>query len=90
VSIQYFDPRGGSNRIKIRTNFFKRWSYKMAYVLGFLYADGDIVDATKSSRTQYIKFSNTDRDILFSIKKALQSEHPIHYRPPKETTYKKR
>jgi len=44
------DRRGGSNRYKFQINFFKRWSNKMAYVLGFLYADGCIVDAV-SSRT---------------------------------------
>lgn len=85
--MEYFDPRGGANRYKIKIDFFKTWSNEMAYVLGFLYADGDIVDAVKSSRTQYIKFSSKDKDILEVIKSILQAEHPIHYRPPRETLF---
>jgi len=54
----------------------------MAYVLGFLYADGDVEDADISSRTQYIKFANKDREIIEKIKTLLESEHPIHFRPP--------
>ena len=53
----------------------------MTYVLGFLYADGDIIDAV-SSRTQYIKFSSKDKEILEKIRVVLGSEHPIHLRPP--------
>ncbi len=86
--MEYFDPRGGSNRYKIDIDFFKKWSDKMAYVLGFLYADGDIEDTRKSSRTQYISFASVDKEILESIKKALGSEHKITYRSPRAVTYK--
>ncbi|MBU2540259.1 hypothetical protein KJ786_03855 [Patescibacteria group bacterium] len=60
----------------------------MAYVLGFLYADGDIEDVRKSSRTQYITFASVDKGILESIKKALGSEHNLNYRAPRAVTYK--
>jgi hypothetical protein len=82
--MSYFDPRGGANRCKIKTEFFKKWSNEMAYVLGFLYADGDIVDATLSSRTQYIKFTSKDKSILYNIKKLLQSSHTIHFIPSRK------
>ncbi len=39
--------RGGHNRYCCDKDFFKHWSDKMAYVLGFLFADGNITDATK-------------------------------------------
>lgn len=84
----YLDPRGGSNRRKFNADFFKRWSNKMAYVLGFLYADGNITNAVKSSRTQYIKFSNNDKEILRKIKLALESEHAIRSRPPHLSLHK--
>ena len=83
----YFDPRGGSNRYDVKTDFFQQWSPEMAYVLGFLYADGCVVDA-KSSRTQYIEFSSKDIDILEKIKSALGSEHPIRFYPPRKITYR--
>lgn len=85
--MQFFDSRGGSNRYTIKTDFFKKWSNEMAYVLGFLYADGDIVDA-KSSRTQYIRFSSKDKDILNSIKSILDSKHPIFSRPARLVSHK--
>ena len=60
----------------------------MAYVLGFLYADGSIVDARKSSRTQYIKLVSKDEDILRVIKNTLNAEHPIHYKAEREILYR--
>ena len=53
----------------------------MAYVLGFLYADGDIVDA-QSSRTQYIKFTSKDQEILLKIRSVLSSRHTVQRRLP--------
>lgn len=75
------DPRGGYNRYNCNVDFFKQWTDEMAYVLGFLYADGDIVDAI-SSRTQYIKFVSTDKEIIEKIKVVMKSEHPISVRTP--------
>lgn len=76
------DPRRGHNRYKFEIDFFKEWSPEMAYVLGFLYADGDIEDVRKSSRTQYITFGSKDKKILESIKVTMGSEHNINYRAP--------
>jgi len=79
---EIFDPRGGWNRYKFQVDFFQKWSNEMAYVLGFLYADGNIEDAMESSRTRYIKFSNTDKEIIEKIKSVLKAEHPIHFQLP--------
>lgn len=86
TTFQYLDPRGGSNRYSINTDFFKSWSDVMAYVLGFLYADGSIIDA-KSSRTQYVKFISKDQDIVEAIRLLLEAEHPIYVRPPQQVLY---
>ena len=88
------DPRGGHNRYKFNKDFFKKWSHEMAYVLGFMYADGNIVDSVVS-RTQYVSFDSTDRDILESMKVALSSNHKIQVKPEKvmihpNGTYKSR
>ncbi len=82
------DPRGGSNRYKCNYDFFKKWSPKMAYVLGFLYADGDVTNTALSSRTQYVKFTNTERDIIEKIRRVLGSEHTIQIRPPQVISYR--
>lgn len=71
-----FDSRGGHNCYNCNLDFFKKWSNEMAYVLGFLYADGNIIDASVSSRTQYIKFSNNKKEIIEKIRLVLKAKHP--------------
>lgn len=46
----------------------------MAYVLGFIYADGSIY---KSARGSYLVVTSVDRQIIFGIKKWLGSRHKI-------------
>ena len=77
------DSRGGYNSFSFDTNFFKKWSPAMAYTLGFIFADGTIIDAQKSSRTCYLRIDNTDKIILEKIKLALSSNHPITSTNPK-------
>ena len=60
------DPRGGHNRKHINENFFKTWSPKMAYVLGFIIADGSAEDVRKTSRTCYIQISNNEKSMELS------------------------
>lgn len=76
-----FDTRGGHNRYQFNVDFFKKWTDEMAYVLGFLWADGNITDAV-SSRAQYTGFSSKDKNILATIKLLLKSNHPIRSHPP--------
>ncbi|MFH2085260.1 MAG: LAGLIDADG family homing endonuclease [bacterium] len=77
------DPRGGHNRKKVNEVFFKTWTPNMAYVLGFMFADGSLLDTNKSSRTYYLLFSNNDFELLSKIKLCLNSEHAIYVRPPR-------
>ncbi|MFA7319160.1 MAG: LAGLIDADG family homing endonuclease [Parcubacteria group bacterium] len=60
----------------VNENFFKRWSHKMAYVLGYLYADGSLEDASYL-RGKYVRVSSVDRENILRIKKWLSSEHNI-------------
>lgn len=48
----------------------------MAYVLGFLYADGSLEDAPYL-RGRYVRVSSVDEDIVLKIKKWLRSEHRV-------------
>lgn len=83
------DPRGGHNRSQINHNFFKSWSSKMAYVLGFIFADGAIEDVQKSSRTCYISIiaSRKDINILEQIKIAMNSSHKLYKRQARIQTH---
>lgn len=56
--------------------FFDKWSPDMAYVLGFLYADGNI-QYSPTIRGKYIRVTNTDRDRIEIIKKLMGAEHGI-------------
>lgn len=52
----------------------------MAYVLGFIYADGAVEDCRKSSRTCYLSLANNDLDLLKDISRAISTQQTIHVR----------
>lgn len=81
------DPRGGHNRASINQNFFQTWSPQMAYVLGFIFADGAIEDVQKSSRTCYISIVSKDLSILEKIKSVMNSNHKLYERKSQLTIY---
>lgn len=60
----------------------------MAYVLGFMFADGSLLDTNKSSRTYYLNFCNNDYDLLNDIRVELGSDHRIYMRPPRLMTHR--
>lgn len=59
---------------KVNTDFFKRWGPKMAYVLGFTFADGNVY---KTSLAWDLK---DDKELLYKIHKAMESTYPIQKR----------
>jgi len=81
------DPRGGHNRYPVNESFFQSWTSKMAYVLGFIYADGALIDARKSSRTQYLSIAINDKELLLKISRAMKTFKPLYIRKPCETTF---
>lgn len=78
----HLDPRGGSNRKKIDTDFFKSWNPKMSYMIGLISADGAVEDVRKSSRTCYFTITSKDKSIIINSKKALNSSHKIYIQKP--------
>lgn len=56
-------------------NFFMKWSSKMAYVLGFFYADGSMFINPRGSH--YVAFYSADKDILRKIRYSMGSQHHI-------------
>lgn len=65
----------------LNTNFFKKWTHEMSYVLGFFAADGSMLKNNRGAC--FIEFKICDLDILKNIKKVLSSEHKISYIVPK-------
>ena len=66
-------PSGEVRHIKyvINEQFFDTWTPEMAYVLGFIVADGCI------TKNGLLKFSSTDPELLYKIRDVMESEHPI-------------
>lgn len=56
----------------------------MAYVLGFIYADGAIEDCRESSRTCYLSLANNDIVILKDIMSIMSTTHKIQKREPRK------
>lgn len=66
-------------RIKVDENYFKNWSANMSYLLGFILADGCIIQGTYKGYSDSLKFGVQlrDRDVLEKIKSELKSEHKL-------------
>ena len=69
---------------KINKKFFQQWTPEMAYILGFFAADGSM--DTNPRGSQYFSIQITDKKLLESIKKHLESEHKISKRMNPEDT----
>lgn len=63
---------------KYAKDYFKVWSPDMAYVLGFLYADGNIVQTKRGNH--YIAIYSADKPLLVAMRRATQSAHKIALR----------
>lgn len=59
-------------------SFFKKWSTDMAYILGFLFADGNIIKTKRN--THFVGFYTADYPLIYSIRKSLGSNHKISKR----------
>lgn len=66
-------------RLEVDENYFSTWSSNMAYILGFILADGCIIKGTYRGYSDSLKFGVqlSDIDVLNKIKKELKSEHKI-------------
>ena len=63
-------------RYEINQSFFDIWSPQMAYILGFIYADGSI-DHSPKIRADYLSITSTDKEIITEIRNTLHSKHRI-------------
>lgn len=66
-------------RYSVNEKFFDTWTPEIAYLLGFLFADGHLIDAPYM-RGKYVCFTSTDKDRLLLAKELLRSEHTISSR----------
>lgn len=67
-------------RHKVNENFFSKWSANMSYILGYIFADGNIAwNPKKSYRALTITISSKDKTHLENIRNNLKSTRPLLY-----------
>ncbi|MBU1292326.1 hypothetical protein KKH07_02535 [Patescibacteria group bacterium] len=66
-------------KLKVNEDYFKKWSPNMAYILGFIFADGSITKITHNGSSDRLSFGQNkkDIDILRKIKQELSAEHAL-------------
>ena len=67
-------------KIFVNKKFFKKWSPKMAYVLGYFAADGCMFVNPRGSR--FFDFTSTDKELIEKVKRMMASKHTIGERTP--------
>ncbi|MEK9186128.1 MAG: LAGLIDADG family homing endonuclease [Patescibacteria group bacterium] len=67
---------------KVNEQFFEKWNSEMAYVLGYWYADGNLLDASNYMRGKYVSVTSIDQNTIVKLKALLDSEHKIVKCPP--------
>lgn len=73
--IRYLPFKKKIKKHPVNSNFFKKWSPIMSYVLGFVAADGNICH---SGRAFTLHIASDDLDVIEKIKTAMQYGGPIH------------
>jgi len=68
-------------KLKVNENYFKKWSEKMAYILGFIFSDGNITRTTHNGYSDKLAFGlhKKDIDILKKIKRELSAEQRLSF-----------
>lgn len=70
----------GYQKVANREFFSSPLSPVSAYVLGFFWADGCLVKAKRNSRGVSFECAEQDKDLIYSIREAMRSEHKISER----------
>lgn len=67
-------------------DLFKLWSFKMAYILGFIFADGAVFKNKRGAH--FLEVTSTDPELIYKIKKIFNSNHKVGVRKKKNLQWK--
>lgn len=73
--VRYLPFKKKVKKYEVDSDFFKKWSHEMAYVLGFTAADGNICH---SGNAHTLHIASDDMDIIEKIKKVMSYYGPVH------------
>ncbi|MBL7150190.1 MAG: hypothetical protein ISS84_00980 [Candidatus Pacebacteria bacterium] len=60
-----------SRKYNLNFNYFKKWSPKRAYILGYIFAEGNINISKNRGHRGVLQIESKDKDILYFINKEL-------------------
>jgi len=64
----------------LNLEFLETWTSEMAYVLGYIWADGSVEDS-KTSHKLALRCKTSDEQVIFYVRECLGSQHKIHHQP---------
>lgn len=73
--VRYLPFNKKVKKYPVNSDFFKKWSPEMSYVLGFIAADGNICH---SGNAHTLHIASDDVDVIEKIKKVMNYSGPIH------------
>jgi len=62
---------------KVNTKFFQQWSPNMAYILGFIVADGSVWKRKNRKDSYVMNITSKDREHLEEMQKAMSSQYKL-------------
>lgn len=68
-------------KYSVNEKAFLKWSHDMAYVLGYIFADGGM-EYSPSIRGKYLRVTSNDKESILFVKNFLSAAHPIIKLPP--------
>lgn len=78
VSPRAHNSMGAKYTKSINSDFFKKRSSEMYYVLGYIVADGCVVKSKDRPKNPYtLNITSAEKEHLYNIRQALNSEHKI-------------
>lgn len=72
----YTESKQAIRKYIVNDNFFKEQSSDMAYILGFLAADGNV---SKAENGIFIQLQESDKDFLEEIRNKVESSRPLKF-----------
>lgn len=76
--VRYLPFQKKIKKHSVNSNLFKKWSRDMAYVLGFVAADGNICH---SGNAHTLHIASDDKDVIEKIRKVIDYHGPIYEKP---------